>query len=42
VVTNSDLSSQRISELLKELGEDEEVRLKFLKACANPTFGICA
>jgi len=33
--TNSDLSSQRTSELLKELGEDEEGRLKFLKAWAK-------
>lgn len=33
--TNSDLSSQRTSELLKELGKDEEGRLKFLKAWAK-------
>jgi len=33
--TNSDLSSQRTSELLEELGKDEEGRLKFLKAWAK-------
>ena len=33
--TNLDLSSQRTSELLKELGEDEESRLKFLKQWAK-------
>lgn len=33
--TDSDLSSQRTSELLKELGEDEEARLKFLKEWAK-------
>jgi len=33
--TNSNLSSQRTSELLKELGKDEEGRLKFLRAWAK-------
>ncbi|MBA7688770.1 IS1634 family transposase ISMac12 [subsurface metagenome] len=33
--TDSDLSSQRTSELLKRLGKDEEGRLKFLKAWAK-------